>query len=241
MQKQTQEPPRQDVWQMFDRIAWRYDFLNRILSMGIDRGWRERMANLLPPRAHLSVLDLATGTADVPLTFAHSNANIQHITGMDLSEKMLAIGREKIKAQKLASKIELKTGDAMAIPAEDGLYDAVTISFGIRNVPNVSTTLKEMHRVLNPGGHALVLEFSTPEIPVFKQGYLFYLRHVLPQIGAALSGDSYAYRYLNQTIETFPYGQDFCDLMIDAGFTQTQAIPLTGGIASIYLGVKPHV
>ncbi len=240
MKNNTQNPERQDVWQMFDRIAWRYDFLNRILSMGIDRGWREQMANMLPPRPELRVLDLATGTADVPLTFARSNKDISHITGMDLAEKMLDIGREKIAQQGLKKTIELATGDAMAIPAESNAYDAATISFGIRNVPDVLTTLKEMHRVVNPGGHALVLEFSTPEIPVFKQGYLFYLRHVLPQIGAALSGDSYAYRYLNQTIETFPYGQDFCDLMIEAGFTQTEAVPLTGGIATIYKGVKPH-
>lgn len=225
---------------MFDRIAWRYDFLNRILSMGIDRGWREQMANMLPPRPALRVLDLATGTADVPLTFARTNKDIAHITGMDLAEKMLDIGREKIAQQGLNKTIQLSTGDAMAIPAESNAYDAATISFGIRNVPDVLTTLKEMYRVVNPGGHALILEFSTPEIPVFKQGYLFYLRHVLPQIGAALSGDSYAYRYLNQTIETFPYGQDFCDLMIEAGFIQTEAVSLTGGIATIYKGVKPH-
>lgn len=240
MQKPTQEPVRQDVWQMFDRIAWRYDFLNRILSMGIDRGWREQMANMLPPRSSLKVLDLATGTADVPLTFIKSNHDITHITGMDLSEKMLDIGREKIKAQHFEDRITLSTGDAMQIPAESDAYDAATISFGIRNVPDVLTTLKEMHRVLNAGGHALILEFSTPEIPGFKQGYLFYLRHILPQIGAALSGDSYAYRYLNQTIETFPYGQDFCDLMLEAGFSQAEAVPLTGGIATIYRGVKPY-
>ncbi len=225
---------------MFDRIAWRYDFLNRVLSMGIDRGWREQMANMLPPRADLKVLDLATGTADVPLTFAKTNGDIAHITGMDLAEKMLDIGREKIEKKRLTQKIELSTGDAMAIPAEDNAYDAATISFGIRNVPDVLTTLKEMHRVVNPGGYGLILEFSTPDIPGFKQGYMFYLRHVLPQIGAALSGDGYAYRYLNQTIETFPYGQDFCDLMIEAGFTQTEAVPLTGGIATIYRGVKPY-
>ena len=240
MKNNIHPPVRQDVWQMFDRIAWRYDFLNRILSMGIDRGWREHMADMLPPRPELRVLDLATGTADVPLTFVRVNQDIAHITGMDLAEKMLAIGREKIAKQNLNSTITLSTGDAMAIPAENNAYDAATISFGIRNVPDVLTTLKEMLRVINPGGHALVLEFSTPEIPVFKQGYLFYLRHVLPQIGAALSGDSYAYRYLNQTIETFPYGQAFCDLMIEAGFTQTEAVPLTGGIATIYKGVKPH-
>lgn len=237
--KSTHEPERLNVWQMFDRIAHRYDFLNHTLSMGIDVGWRERLAELLPPQSELKLLDLATGTADVPLTLCQLNPHIQAV-GMDLAEKMLDVGREKIEAQRLQTRIELQTGDAMKIPAPDQSYDAVTISFGIRNVPDVSTTLREMYRVLKPGGVGLVLEFSTPEIPVFKQAYLFYLRHVLPRVGAMVSGDAYAYRYLNQTIESFPYGQDFCDLMIDVGFQGVFAEAQTGGIASIYRGERPR-
>lgn len=233
------EPERQNVWQMFDRIAPRYDFLNRTLSMGIDVGWREQMAEMLPSRPGLRVLDLATGTADVPLTFCSVNQDVREVVGMDLAQEMLSIGETKIQAAGRSGQIRLEVGDAMAIPSADQDFDAVSISFGIRNVPDVSQTLREMHRVLKPGGVGLVLEFSTPQIPGFKQGYLFYLRHVLPRIGALISGDSYAYRYLNQTIETFPYGQAFCDLMINAGFSEVDAVPLTGGIATLYRGVRP--
>lgn len=233
------EPERQDVWRMFDRIAGRYDFLNHTLSMGIDVGWRRELARKLPARPDLRVLDLATGTADVPLSLSAENADVTEIVGTDLSEGMLAIGAKKVEAAGLNSKISLNIGDATAIPFEDQSFDAVTISFGIRNVPDVSQCLREMQRVLKPGGHALVLEFSTPQLPVFKQGYLFYLRHVLPRIGELVSGDKYAYRYLNKTIETFPYGQDFCDLMIHAGLTEVDAFPLSGGISTLYLGVKP--
>jgi len=235
----TQEPERQNVWQMFDRIAERYDFLNHTLSMGIDIGWRRRMSELLPSRPRIQVLDLATGTADVPLSFCSENADVSYVLGMDLAEKMLAIGRQKITEAGRDGQIELQTGDAMAVPVQDALFDAVTISFGIRNVPNVATTLSEMFRVLKPGGVALILEFSIPETPGMKQGYLLYLRHILPKIGALISGDDYAYRYLNQTIETFPYAQKFCDLMIEAGFQEVNYEPQTGGIATIYRGVKP--
>lgn len=233
------EPERQNVWQMFDRIAGRYDFLNHTLSMGIDIAWRRRLSQLLPSKPRLQVLDLATGTADVPLSFCAENADVAYVLGLDLAENMLTKGREKVTAAGRDGQIELKTGDAMQIPVEDQCFDATTISFGIRNVPDVLTTLQEMYRSLKPGGVALILEFSTPELPGFKQGYLLYLRHVLPRIGALISGDSYAYRYLNQTIETFPYGQDFCNLMITAGFRDLYYEPQTGGIATIYRGVKP--
>lgn len=232
------EPDRQDVWRMFDRIAGRYDMLNRTLSMGIDVGWRRELARQLPARPGLRVLDLATGTADVPLSLCAENADVTEIVGTDLSEGMLAIGAKKVEAASRSAQISLSTADAMDLPYDDQSFDAVTISFGIRNVPDVSKCLREMQRVLKPGGHALVLEFSTPEIPVFKQGYLFYLRHVLPRVGALISGDKHAYRYLNKTIETFPYGQAFCDLMIEAGLSEVDAFPLSGGIATIYRGIK---
>lgn len=232
------DPPRDQVWEMFDRIAHRYDTLNRILSGGIDIHWRKKLIQCLPSRPQLTLLDLATGTADVLLTLCKSVPGIKHADGMDLSEKMLDIGRQKVQQAHLESTITLSTGDAGAIPAADNTYDAATISFGIRNVPSVSECLQEMHRVLKPGGRALILEFSTPTNPIFRKAYFTYLRHVLPRIGANLSGDSHAYRYLNQTIESFPSGQDFADLMITAGFSNVQYTPLTLGIASIYQGDK---
>lgn len=236
----TTEPERQDVWQMFDRIAHRYDLLNRTLSMGIDISWRKKLAAMLPPQPGLRVLDLATGTADVPLALCDYNADVTEVVGMDLSEGMLALGKQKVTAAARDAQIQLSVGDAMQIPAEERSFDAVTISFGIRNVPDVSQTLREMYRVLRPGGYGLVLEFSTPEIPGWKQAYLLYLRHLLPRVGAMISGDSKAYRYLNQTIETFPYGQAFCNLMIEAGFTEVEGVELTGGIATIYRGMRPR-
>lgn len=232
-------PSRQHVWQMFDRIAHRYDFLNHTLSMGIDYHWRRQMAEKLPPRADLKLLDLATGTADVLIELCQQNQGIQSALGLDLSEQMLAKGREKIQALSIRQRAELKHGDACQIPLENAAFDVITMAFGIRNVLDVDLCLREMMRVLAPGGRTLILEFSLPPQTLMRNAYLLYLRHLLPQIGALISGDGAAYRYLNQTIETFPCGQDFCDRLIAAGFKNVGYTPLTFGIASIYQGDKP--
>jgi demethylmenaquinone methyltransferase/2-methoxy-6-polyprenyl-1,4-benzoquinol methylase len=228
-----------EVWKMFDRVAHRYDFLNRVLSMGIDRSWRMKMSSLLPAAENLDVLDLATGTADQLLFLFHTSDRIRSGVGMDLAERMLEIGRRKVDKQGVSDRITLRNGDAMDIPTEANRFDVVTISFGIRNVIDVHRALREMYRVLKPCGRLLVLEFSLPECPCIRSGYLFYLRHVLPRIGALISGDSYAYRYLNETIETFPAGADFCACMEKAGFINTAAHPATFGIATVYKADKP--
>ena len=225
---------------MFDRIAPRYDLLNRMLSMGTDVRWRRRMAACLPERRPMRLLDLATGTADQAISLVKADSRIESATGLDLAEQMLAVGREKLVRLGLADRIRLGTGDAVKIPEPDTAYDVTTISFGIRNVLDVSAALREMRRVLKPGGRALILEFSTPESAWFRPVYLFYLRHILPHIGALLSGDRNAYRYLNQTIETFPCGDAFCDLMRKAGFERVKHIPLSLGIATIYQGDRPE-
>ena len=235
-----QEPSRREVWRMFDRIAPHYDRLNRILSFGIDKGWRRKVAALLPRRENLEVLDLATGTADQLLALCSARPDIARGVGMDLAEEMLAVGRKKIAESPHAGTLTLETGDAMRIPAADATFDAVTISFGIRNVMDVGTALADMARVLRPGGRLLILEFSLPTNPVIRAGHLFYLRHVLPRVGGWVSGDAAAYRYLNETVESFPCGDRFCDLMCRAGLVQVKALPLTFGIASIYCGDKPH-
>lgn len=231
-------PSRVNVGSMFDRIAHRYDLLNRLLSFGTDVRWRKRMAKHLPEGASLEILDLATGTADVLISLEKHCPRVKRGTGVDLSFGMLSFGLPKLKALGLANRFRLVRGDAMALPLPSERYDAVTISFGIRNVLDVPAGLREMCRILKPGGRALVLEFSLPGNALFRAGYLFYFRHVLPRVGALLSGDGGAYRYLNQTVETFPYGENFCALMRNAGFRDVKAFPLTFGIATLYQGDK---
>jgi demethylmenaquinone methyltransferase/2-methoxy-6-polyprenyl-1,4-benzoquinol methylase len=232
------QPPRQDVWRMFDRIAPRYDLLNRLLSGRQDVSWRRKLARLLPERDKMSVLDLATGTGDVLVEIWRAGRGVARGIGMDMSGGMLAIGHDKLAQHGLSSSYQMVRGDAGRIAAADNSFDAVTIAFGIRNVIDVPEALKEMRRVLNPGGRVLILEFSLPSNAFFRAGYLFYFRHVLPRIGGAISGDSYAYRYLNQTVETFPYGEAFLALMREAGFRDVRSRSLTFGIASIYQGDK---
>ncbi len=233
------EPSRQKVWHMFDRIAPRYDLLNRLLSFRQDVAWRRRMARQVQAKTGLVLLDIATGTADQIISLMRGNNRITSAVGVDMSEGMLGFGREKIRKLNWADRVVLKTGDAMKIPEPDATFDVATMSFGIRNVLNVTEALREVHRVLKPGGRALILEFSTPGNRLFRPLYFFYLRHVLPVLGGILSGDRSAYRYLNRTIETFPSGREFCAIMEAAGFERVQAIPLTFGIASIYQGDRP--
>ncbi|MCM2272195.1 MAG: bifunctional demethylmenaquinone methyltransferase/2-methoxy-6-polyprenyl-1,4-benzoquinol methylase UbiE [candidate division Zixibacteria bacterium] len=228
---------RQQVWKMFDRIAHRYDLLNHLLSGNRDVAWRRKMAGMLPERSELDVLDLATGTGDQLITLAKTG-KLRSGVGIDLAEKMLALGREKIVAKQLDRLLTLQTGDAGTIPFTDNLFDAVSITFGIRNVLDVPAAFREMYRVLRPNGRALILEFSLPRNGFVRHGYLFYFRHILPRLGGLISGDSHAYRYLNQTVETFPYGEAFCTLMRESGFTNVQATELTFGIATIYSGDK---
>jgi demethylmenaquinone methyltransferase/2-methoxy-6-polyprenyl-1,4-benzoquinol methylase len=223
---------------MFDRIAFRYDTLNRILSLGLDRRWRRRVARYLPRVADLRVLDLATGTGDQLLAFVAENKEVAQAVGMDLAEEMLVLGRAKIEGLGLQEKVTLSTGDACALPVPDATFHAASISFGIRNVPDVPRCLREMHRVLRPGGRALVLEFSLPPNRALRAAHLFYLRHVLPRVGGWLSGDHAAYRYLNRTIESFPYGEAFCERLRDAGFDTVEAYPMNGGIVTLYVGER---
>ena len=224
---------------MFNRIAPRYDRLNHILSMRIDVAWRQKMAMMLDRSRPLRVLDLATGTGDQILSLFANGVPLHDSVGMDMAERMLDIGRQKIQAAGHGDRVTMMLGDATAIPLEDAQFDAVTISFGIRNVGKVPQALREMLRVLRPGGTALILEFSLPINRTLRCIYLFYLRLVMPRLGAILSGDGQAYRYLDQTIETFAHGEEFCRLMRDAGFEQVGATRLCLGIASIYRGVRP--
>lgn len=222
---------------MFDRIAPRYDLLNHLLSFNRDKAWRRRMAALLPTRTNLKLLDLATGTGDQLLALYNTGKIVSGV-GLDPAEKMLEIGKQKIARLGLGDKLTLSVGSGEEIPFADKSFDVVTISFGIRNVTDVAKSLREMHRVLKADGRALILEFSLPRSRVIRAGYLFYFRHILPTLGGIISGDREAYKYLNQTVETFPHGEDFAALMREAGFESVKATPLTFGVASIYQGDK---
>jgi demethylmenaquinone methyltransferase/2-methoxy-6-polyprenyl-1,4-benzoquinol methylase len=231
-------PSRVDSWKMFDRIAPRYDLLNRLLSLRRDVTWRNKVAAYLPDGSQLKVLDVATGTADLLLALFRKNKRVTSGVGVDLSPRMLRLAQRKSAARKLHSTVSFIRADALRLPFSDQSFDAVTIGFGIRNVADVPKALAEMYRVLKPEGRVLILEFSLPENKLARKLYPLHLRGVIPRLGAWISGDGYAYRYLNETVETFPYGERFCCLMREAGFDKVRAVPLTFGIASIYLGTK---
>jgi len=232
------EETRQHVWHMFDRIAHRYDLLNRLLSFRQDVAWRNKLARFLPNQENLSVLDVATGTGDVLITLKKKSSKISSAIGIDMAERMLEQGRVKLKKLKLENAISLQKGDATDIQFPVNSFDAVTIAFGIRNVNNLDGALQSMYKVLKEKGKVLILEFSLPRNPLLKNIYLFYFRKILPKIGGLLSGDSYAYNYLNETVESFPYGEDFTKILHKNGFNNVRFYPLTFGIATIYHGEK---
>lgn len=227
---------KKETWKMFDLIASRYDLLNRLLSFGIDVWWRYRLGYFLPRKEYQTVLDIATGTGDVGLSLLRNQPKrVGAVIGVDLAEEMLDKADKKIKSKNV-SNMSVKVGDATNLPIETDSVDATTIAFGIRNVPDVPKALEEMKRVIKPGGRALILEFSIPKFFLFRWLYLFYFRNILPTVGGIISGNKQAYSYLNSSVEEFPCGQDFLDLMKAAGFSNTKATSLTFGIASIYQG-----
>ena len=229
--------PKSESFKIFDSIADRYDFINGVLSLGLHTMWRKRVRESLPSGHNQKVLDLATGTADVAIELTNDR-KVASVDGLDMSQEMIKLGDTKIKSRNLQDKIKLRHGDAMTVPAKDCTYNAVTMAFGIRNVRDVEGCLRECYRVLKPGGRVLMLEFALPDNQLFKRLHLGYLRHVLPKIGKVLSGHSFAYKYLNETIETFPYGDDFVALLDKSGFENTKFSSLSFGIVNLYRGDK---
>lgn len=224
------------IERMFDSISGKYDFLNRSLSFGIDVYWRKRMVNVLRKHNPEQILDIATGTADVAL--AMESLKPQYITGLDLSEKMLEKGREKVAKRNLQHLITLVKGDSEQLPYPDNSYDAVTVAFGVRNFENLSLGLSEMSRVLKPGGKVVILEFSRPRVFPIKQLYDFYFRHFLPWWGKLVSKDQSAYTYLYDSVNAFPEGDDFLKIASTSGFRELKAERVTFGIVSLYTGTK---
>ena len=241
--KTSPSPPKPPIGQapgkkkavaaMFDSIAPRYDLLNRILSAGIDQQWRRKAVDMLKPYHPQRILDIATGTGDLAIMAAR-RLSPKKVVGVDISEQMLRIGQQKIAAQELNHLITLQKGDSEKLPFSDNQFDAVLVAFGVRNFENLSKGLSEMHRVLKPGGHVVILEFSHPRRFPIRQLYSFYAHHILPRIGQLFSKNEAAYQYLPESVEAFPDGTDFLKELTTAGFTHTQWHPLTFGIASIY-------
>lgn len=227
---------KEQVEQMFDSIAPRYDLLNRLLSLGIDKGWRKKAIRSLASAQPKHILDVATGTAD--LAIAALALNPTKVTGVDISELMLSVGRTKIAKQNLDPRIELLRADSEALPFESNTFDAVTVAFGVRNFENLQKGLDEMYRVLKPGGRIAVLEFSTPHSFPTKQLYLFYFKSILPLWGGLISKNKEAYTYLPESVKHFPEGSQFLAYVNRSGFTQANVQPLTFGICSLYTATK---
>jgi demethylmenaquinone methyltransferase / 2-methoxy-6-polyprenyl-1,4-benzoquinol methylase len=221
---------------MFDAIAGRYDFLNHVLSAGIDYTWRRRAIASLALTGTERVLDLCTGTADLAIAARVASPPAALVVGVDFSHEMLRVGHAKVRRAALGTSVVLVRGDAMRIPVADRSVDAVTIAFGIRNVEQPEVACRDMHRILAPGGRVAILEFAIPTIPVVRAAYLAYFRHVLPRIGKLISGHDAAYEYLPASVGAFSTPDDFVKILRHSGFTDIRAVPLTLGIVFLYTG-----
>lgn len=227
---------KEQVATMFNNISKKYDFLNHFLSLGIDILWRKKAIKLLKPYQPKVILDIATGTGDFALEALALNP--EKVIGIDISEGMLAVGKEKMKQRKVDNIITLQLGDSENLPFCNDYFDAYTAGFGVRNFENLEKGLAEMLRVLKPNGKAVILEFSKPKKFPIKQLYNFYFNNILPGIGKLVSKDNAAYTYLPESVNAFPEGDDFLVILSQLGYKNAKAIPLMFGIASIYTANK---
>jgi demethylmenaquinone methyltransferase/2-methoxy-6-polyprenyl-1,4-benzoquinol methylase len=235
--KNLQEDKKAAVESMFDSIAWRYDFLNHFLSFSIDRSWRKKAIKEISKFTEKpAILDVATGTGD--LAIAAMKLNPSKITGIDISSKMLEFGRRKIESRGLSDRIELIQGDSENIPFGDNCFDVAMVAFGVRNFSDPLKGLTEMNRIVRSRGMIMVLEFSKPSGFLFRNIYNFYFRNILPFFGKLFSKDKSAYKYLPDSVMKFPDNEEFLRLLKQAGFSGNRQIKLTGGVASIYTGIK---
>jgi len=232
----TEKGKKDQVREMFNNIAPRYDFLNHFLSMGIDILWRKKAIKILSRKNPKNILDIATGTGDFAIEALKLHP--EKVTGIDISEGMLEIGRTKIKKKGLENKIELIRADSENLPFADNQFDGITAGFGVRNFENLEKGLADMYRVLKPEGQVVILEFSKPKKFPVKQLYAFYFRFILPLIGKIVSKDNCAYTYLPESVQAFPDGEDFLNILTKVGFKNCRCQLLSGGIASIYSAVK---
>lgn len=228
-------PKERQVEQMFDSIAPAYDFMNRAMTLGIDRLWRAKAVGMLRVGNPRRVLDVATGTGDLAILLARKLPQAA-VTGVDLSSGMVRVGEEKVRKAGLAGRVALQVADCLALPFADGEFDAVTVAYGVRNFADILAGYRDMHRVLRPGGTLCVIELSTPVNPIVKPFYRLYTRGIIPLVGRMVSKDTRAYSYLPESIAAVPQRGEMCALMQQAGFTSTTFRSLTFGVCTIYLG-----
>lgn len=234
--KDSELGKKEQVTKMFDRVSSNYDFLNRVLTFGIDVSWRRNVVELVTQSKAKKVLDIATGTGDLAIMLA--KAGIENVTGLDISRGMLDIGEKKVVEEGLNKRIDLVIGDSENLPFDKGSFDAITVAFGVRNFENLELGLSEILRVLKPGGSLTVLETSQPSKFPVKQGFDFYSRYIIPTVGKLFSKDKKAYDYLPESAAAFPYGEKFNNILLKTGFNSSDVHPQTLGVATIYHAIK---
>lgn len=234
--QQDKRSKKEQVATMFDNISGSYDRMNHLLSLGIDKGWRRKAINHLLAFKPQQILDVATGTGDFAIEAARISGS--EITGVDISEGMLAAGRIKLADLGLSHRIRLITGDSEDLPFADNFFDAVVVAFGVRNFEDLAKGLTEIARVLKPGGQLVILELTQPEATPWKQLYHFYFHGILPRLGRLFSGDRHAYTYLPASVDVFPSGKAFLDCLKSAGFSKAGWKPLTLGSCALYTAEK---
>jgi len=234
--KESNLGKKEQVKQMFDKVSSNYDFLNRLLTFGIDVSWRKKVVKFVEVHKARRILDIATGTGDLAIMLAKINS--EKVIGLDISEGMLAVGKKKIDQLGLNEKVEMILGDSEELPFEDQTFDAITVGFGVRNFENLEQGLDEIYRVLKPNGIFVVLETSLPTAFPIKQGYTFYSKYIIPTVGKIFSKDKNAYRYLPESAAAFPYGESFNNILLKTGFNTSTVYPQTFGIATIYQAIK---
>ena len=234
--KDSELGKKEQVTQMFDTISTNYDGLNRVISLGIDVKWRKKVVKIVGENHPKQILDIATGTGDLAMMMA--NLNPDKIIGLDISAGMLEVGKQKINKANLSKKIDMIVGDSEEMPFENDTFDAITVSFGVRNFANLDKGIKEIARVLKPTGVLVILETSNPTNFPFKQGYKFYTNFILPLVGKLFSKDKVAYTYLSESANSFPFGEVFNNILRKNGFSDVTHHPVTFGVATIYTARK---
>lgn len=227
---------KEQVTQMFDKVSSNYDFLNRVLTFGIDVSWRKKVVQLVADQKAKKILDIATGTGDLAIMLTEINPD--KVIGLDISPGMLEVGKKKIAQLNLTDKIDMIIGDSEKLPFKDHTFDAITVGFGVRNFENLEKGLSEIYRVLKPKGTFVVLETSQPSKFPIKQGFNFYSKYIIPNVGKIFSKDKNAYQYLPESAAAFPYGEKFNNILLKTGFNTSKVYPQTFGISTIYQAIK---